>query len=129
MRKKEGGFAMSADWKLAFQNVQAFLDESEVPMHVEEAKATTDNPGYYRFLLKSDKGIYQTLIDMPAVSLEELKNKETDVLEVPKVFVDGFAYRWDVALVKKATVKDFYLTHLAELENIAKTYRSYLVQL
>ena len=120
---------MSPEWNIAFQNIQAFIDESEVPMHIEKVETANDNPGYYRFLLKSDKGIYQTIVDMPAVSLSELKDKETDILALPKVFVDGFAYKWEVALVKKATVKDFYLTHLEELENIAKTYRGYLIQL
>ena len=118
---------MVTKWNAALTNINAYIEESEVKMEIIKVIPLSED--LFRFYLKAVDGDYEILVDMPCISLQELKRKDLDVLETPKVFVDGCAYRWDIALVKKAIVKDYYFTQLAHLDELAKKYRHYITDL
>lgn len=113
----------------ALYNIFQFMGECEISLRVTQMIQEKDNKDMVTFYLEGETCDYTVKIEMPIEDIEVLKNEDTNILEVPKVYVDGIPWRWKYALITKEIVKSAYRAQLNDLDAASQHYRKVLNEL
>lgn len=95
-------------WDNAYENIKAYIADCEIPMRIVRSEHE-DDEGRYLFILRNDEYDYQTEVEMPGVPLEAVRYVEGDkrnILDFPRLYVDGSSWIWYIGTVKKEAVKE-----------------------
>lgn len=103
-----GPVGREVSWDNAYENIKAYIADCEIPMRVVRSEHE-DDEGRYLFVLRNDEYDYQIEVDMPGLPLEAVRYVEGDernILDFPRLYVDGSSWIWYIGTVKKETVKE-----------------------
>lgn len=95
-------------WDNAYENIKAYIADCEIPMRIVRSEHE-DDEGRYLFILRNDEYDYQTEVEMPGVPLEAVRYVEGDkrnILDFPRLYVDGSSWIWYIGTVKREAVKE-----------------------
>lgn len=95
-------------WDNAYENINAYIADCEIPMRVVRSEHEDDD-GRYLFVLRNDEYDYQIDVEMPGLPLDMVryvKGDKRNILNFPRLYVDGSSWIWYIATVKKEVVKE-----------------------
>lgn len=95
-------------WDNAYENITAYIADCEIPMRVVRSEHE-DDEGRYLFVLRNDEYDYQIEVEMPGLPLDRvryIKGDKRNILDFPRLYVDGGSWIWYMGTVKKDTVKE-----------------------
>lgn len=108
----------ASTWEQAYENIQQYINDCEIPMHIVSTEFYPDD-GRYLFTLKADNYDWQTDIQMPGLPLEQVRymcENGQSVYDFHRLYVDGSSWLWIYALVTKAGMRDILTDKLEEAE-------------
>ena len=126
------GKVESGNWEQAYINIQQFIKDCEVDMHIKSADFQENEDGRYVFVLEANDFVYQTEIEMPALPLEKVRfMKETNqnIWDFPRLYVDGGSWVWLYGIVKKKFIIENIETKIEEYEELIEAYKEDLEKL
>ena len=109
--------------KIAIDNMSIFLSECEVELRVMEIHPDETKDDYFVFTLTDKNKLFETNVSMPGLPVEELKRDDVSFIEIPKIYVDGLAWKWDKALVTKNHIRSFYKNMMNDSEQLSNQVR------
>lgn len=104
-------------WDNAYENITAYIADCEIPMRVVRSEHE-DDEGRYLFVLRNDEYDYQIDVGMPGLPLEKVRYVEGDkrnILDFPRLYVDGSSWIWYIGTVKRENVKEILEERLEEM--------------
>ncbi len=103
-----GPVGREVSWDNAYENIKAYIADCEIPMRIVSSQHEDDD-GRYLFVLRNDEYDYQIEVEMPGLPLESVryvKGDERNILDFPRLYVDGSSWIWYIGTVKKENVKE-----------------------
>lgn len=94
-------------WDNAYENITAYIADCEIPMRVVRSEHKDDD-GRYMFVLRNDEYDYQIEVEMPGLPLDKVryvKGDKRNILDFPRLYVDGNSWIWYTALTDKEDIK------------------------
>ncbi len=120
MNPGSGPVSGEVSWDNAYENINAYIADCEIPMRVVRSEHEA-NDGRYLFVLKNDEYDYQIDVEMPGLPLDRVRYVKGDgrnILEFPRLYVNGSSWIWYIATVKKSHVKELLEGRKEELQEI-----------
>lgn len=105
-------------WDNAYENITAYITDCEIPMRIVRSEHEADD-GRYLFVLKNDEYNYQIEVEMPGLPLDRVRYVEGDkrnILDFPRLYVDGSSWIWYIATVTKENIKEVLEERMEEMK-------------
>ena len=118
-------------WDNAYENIKAFIADCEIPMRIIKSEHTPDE-GRYLFVLKNDEYDYQIDVEMPGLPLERVryvKEDKRNILDFPRLYVDGGSWIWYIGTVKRENIKEILEERQEELRELLETVSKQIKEL
>lgn len=118
MNPGSGAIKEDVTWENAYENIKVFIADSEIPLRITRSFHEADE-GRYLFVLKNYQYDYQIEVEMPGLPLERVRYVEHDkrnILDFPRLYVDGSSWIWYIATVKKENVKEILEERREEMQ-------------
>jgi hypothetical protein len=103
---------MNKEWLQAYENIQKFIEDCEIELHIIQTEFISDEKKRYTFILESNEvGNYTVKITMPSLPLEKLRyieEKDQDVYNYYRILVNDSSWLWKYALItRKKLISNF----------------------
>lgn len=111
------GKVENGTWEQAYINMKKFIEDCEVSMHLVRTEFEPDEDGRYLFVIDADEFDYETEIEMPGLSLENVRfvgEEGQNIWNFPRLYVDGGSWIWKYALITKENVIGVYKEKIEE---------------
>jgi hypothetical protein len=122
----------SGTWDNAYTNIQQFIKDSEIPLHIVGSTFAAGEDGRYKFVLQPDDfKEFHYEIEMPGLPLKKVRytgEKGQNIWNYPRLYVDGGSWVWSFATIKKDELKEQVKSKIQELEDMAEVYRQELAE-
>lgn len=102
----------------AYENIEQFIKDCEIPMYIVKSEHIPDE-GRYLFVLRNDEYNYQIEVEMPGLPLDRvryIKAEGQNVLDFPRLYVDGGSWLWYIGVVSKENIKEILEERIEEME-------------
>lgn len=107
-------------WECAYDNMKQFIKDCEIELYIVKSNFEPEDNGRYWFKLESKEiDGYSVEVEMPALPLEQvryIKEKDQNVWDFPRLYVDGSSWLWCFAIVKKKSVLEGLRDELGVME-------------
>lgn len=126
------GKVKEGTWEQAYINIKQFTKDCEIAMHIKSSEFEPNEDGRYLFVLSADEYNYVTEIEMPALPLENvrfMKEEGQNILDFPRLYVDGSSWVWLYGIVKKKYLIEHFEEKIDEYQELIETYREDLESL
>lgn len=110
-------------WDNAYENINAFIADCEIPMSIVRSEHKSDE-GRYLFVLRNSEYDFQIEVEMPGLPLARVryvKAEGQNILEFPRLYVDGSSWIWYLATIKKDYIKEFLEGRKEEIQEELET--------
>lgn len=111
-----GPVERKVSWENAYENIKQYIEDSEIPLYVVKSNHVPDE-GRYLFVLRNDEYDFETEIEMPGLPLEQvrfMKAEGHNVLEFPRLYVDGGSWLWLYGIATKEQIVEILSERIEE---------------
>jgi hypothetical protein len=120
------------DWDIAYENIQQFIKDCEIKMHVKSSEFEPNDSGRYVFVLSADEYIYETEIEMPALPLDKvrfMKEEGQNIWDFPRLYVDGGSWVWLYGIIKKEHLIEQLENKIGEYQELIESCKEDITKL
>ena len=112
----------------AYDNIQAFIKDCEVPMIIVSSEHKPKDNG--RFLFKLECFLfpdYKVEVEMPGLPLKEVRwfsPDDGDIFNFPRLYIDGSSWIWNCAIITRDSIIQFLEEKAHDADMTSKLCRS-----
>lgn len=124
---------MNKEWLQAYENVQKFMKDCEIELHIAKAEFIPDEKKRYTFILESNEVDNYTLkITMPSLSLDKVRyteEKNQDVYNYHRILINDSSWLWKYALITRKKLIDNFEDKIDTLKEKIDYYQECIAEL